>query len=230
MSASEGRQLILKTLKEKSCMKQDVFAKTKKQFNIFKDCLDKLSDEMSREVSKVDERIEIKYRDRGPYAAEIQFAGDTLIFMMHTNVFDFDKSHHIWQSSSVKEDQLRAFCGMINIYNFLSDSFKYNRVNDSGYLVARMFLNKDLHFFVEGKRQLGFLYNDFTSSVLDRKTIESVIESAILYTLDFDLRTPPYNHVSQTSVHAFQQIETESRMRTGKRMGYRFQADDDIIM
>ena len=55
---------------------------------------------------------------------------------------------------------------MINIYNFLADSFKYNRLNDVGYLVGRVFLNKDLHYFVEGKRQLGFLYNDFVNDKL----------------------------------------------------------------
>ena len=45
---------------------------------------------------------------------------------------------------------------MINIYNFLSDSFVYDRERDLGYLVARVFLNKEGHFFVQGKKQLGF--------------------------------------------------------------------------
>jgi len=34
---------------------------------------------------------------------------------------------------------------MISIYNFLSDSFKFNRVNDIGYLIARVFTNKENH-------------------------------------------------------------------------------------
>ena len=51
----------------------------------------------------------------------------------------------------VKEDKMRSFCGVIHVYNFLNDSFKYNRLNDVGNLVARIFVNKDKHFFVEGE-------------------------------------------------------------------------------
>ena len=40
------------------------------------------------------------------------------------------------------QNQLGTFCGIINIYNFLSDSFKYNRESDLGYLVGRIFINK----------------------------------------------------------------------------------------
>ena len=46
--------------------------------------------------------------------------------------------------------QYRTYCGVINMYNFLSDSFKYNRENDLGYLIGRMFINKE-NTFVEGK-------------------------------------------------------------------------------
>ena len=66
---------------------------------------------------------------------------------MHTNTFSFDKSHQIWNSSYVKEDEYKAYCGVINVYNFLSDSFKYNRANDLGYMIGRLFINKEKHFF-----------------------------------------------------------------------------------
>ena len=46
---------------------------------------------------------------------------------------------------------MRSFCGVINIYNFLSQTLlKYNRLNDAGFLIASVFINKDYHFFVEG--------------------------------------------------------------------------------
>src|SRR5574340_1141800 len=57
----------------------------------------------------------------------------------HTNVFEFDTRHLVWKTSYVKEKATRSFCRMINVYNFLPDSFKYNRANDLGYLVARIF-------------------------------------------------------------------------------------------
>jgi hypothetical protein len=79
-------------------------------------------------------------------ACELKAAGDLIIFHMHTNVFKLDQSHSLWKSSYLEEDEMRGYFGLINVYNFLSDSFKFNREGDLGYLVARIFLNKDGHF------------------------------------------------------------------------------------
>lgn len=224
-----ARDLILKTVREKACMKQDVYDNTLEQFRLFKEVMKEIVSGFSEEIQCIDNRIGIEYRDKGKFAAEMKFAGDMLIFQMHTNVFHFDRSHQIWQTSYVKEDPSRAYCGMINIYNFLSDSFKYNRVHDSGYLVARIFINRDKHYFVEGKRQLGYLYNDFVNGEITRDKITSIVESAILFSLDFDLLTPAYDHMKEATVHELQAFQQEMRLRTGKRLGYRFQADDDFV-
>jgi len=142
-------------------------------------------------------------------------------------VFDFPKSHNIWQSSYVKENEMRAYCGMINVYNFLADSFKYNRVNDVGYLVARCFINNELHYFVEGKKRLGILYNDFINETIDNRKIRSLIESTILYSLDFDLLTPPYNSMNEVSVMDIIEVTNAMKIKTGKRLGFKFQSDND---
>ena len=224
-----ARELILKTVREKASMKQDVYQSTLDQFQVFKDVMKEMVAGFQTEVQGIDERIGIEYKDRGKFASELKFAGDTLIFQMHSNVFHFDRTHPIWQTSYVKEDPTKAYCGMINIYNFLADSFRYNRVNDSGYLVARVFINQDLHYFVEGKRQLGFLYNNFVNDQISQEKIASIIESAILFSLDFDLLTPPYDAMKETTVYELSEFQREMRVRTGKRLGYRFQADDDYI-
>ena len=194
------KELILETLKTKACMKQKVFRQTIEIFQNFKSETEKLASELKEEMDKVDKSVLVDFIDKGDYEFHIKFGGDILVFYMHTNVFDFDKSHHIWNSSYVKDDELRAYCGMINIYNFLADSFKYNRLNDVGYLVARLFVNKDLHYFVEGKRQLGFLYNDFINEVINNEKIREIIESSILYSMDFDLLTPSYDTMKEVSV------------------------------
>ena len=148
---------------------------------------------------------------------------------MHTNVFDFEKSHAIWNTSYVKDDKLRAYCGMINVYNFLADSFKYNRLNDIGYLVGRIFLNKDAHYFVEGKKQLGFLYNDFVNEVIDNEKIRKIIESSILYSMDFDLITPHYDAMKIVSVHDVNEATSAMSIKTGKRLGFKFNVDSENI-
>ncbi len=229
MDSEPSTEKIIKTLKNKSVLKQEVFGKTKDVFEQMKESLEKTTADLQKGMKKVKNPVSIKYRTQGAFEAEIKFAGDILIFQMHTNVFNFDKSHSLWKTTYIKEDNMRAYCGMINVYNFLSDSFKFNRINDSGYLVARIFNNKDLHFFVEGKRQLGFLYNDFVKTKLDKKAIKSIIESAILYTLDFDLLTPPYDTMKEVTVQQMAEISESMKIKTGKRLGFKYLADNDPI-
>ncbi|MFH1322113.1 MAG: hypothetical protein ABII90_15865 [Bacteroidota bacterium] len=229
MDKESARKLIIKTLKEKSVMKQDVFQTTDDVFKEFKSTLRKIADDLKKEAETLDKRIVIEYKEKGEFEAELKFAGDILIFYLHTNIFNFDLSHGIYNSSYVQQDNFRSYCGMITIYNFLADSFKYDRVNDIGYMIARIFINKEKHYFIEGKRQLGFLYNNFSDAVVDTKAILSIIESAILYTLDFDLLTPPYNDVKEVTVNEILEATKYMVTSTGKRMGYTFQADHDKI-
>lgn len=223
------RELILKTLKEKSSLKQDVFANTFSVFNSFKSIAKQIATDLQKEAKPIDKRLVIEYKDKGEFEFELRVAGDLLIFMMHTNVFEFDKNHAVWRSSYLKNDFTRSFCGIINVYNFLNDSFKYNRVNDSGYLIGRVFVNKENHYFAEGKRQLGFLYNDFVNTVIDDSHIKNMLESTILYSLEFDLFTPPFDSIKEISVLDMQQATESMQIKTGKRLGFRFQADSDEI-
>jgi hypothetical protein len=222
-------ELILKTLHEQTSLKQDVYDTTLKNFLFFKATTKKLVSELKKDMSTIDKRLVIEYKERGEFEFEIRIAGDLLIFSMHTNVFEFDKSHNIWRSSYIKQDNSLSYCGIINIYNFLHDSFKYNRYNDLGYVIGRVFINKEDHFFLEGKRQLGFLYNDIVHSVIDESAIRNILESTILYCLNFDLYTPPFDSIKEVSVNDIQMATESMQIKTGKRLGFKFQADNDEI-
>ena len=229
MEKKTSRELIIKTLKEKSSMKQDVYSNTLNAFLTLKKTAKQVVLELSKEANAIDKRVIIEYKEKGEFEFELRVAGDLLIFAMHTNIFEFDKGHPVWKSSYIKEDHTRTFCGMINIYNFLNDSFKYSRINDLGYVIGRIFINKENHYFVEGKRQLGFLYNDFVHAVIDEKAIKAMLESPILYCLNFDLYTPPFDAIKEISVQDMQSVSESMQIKTGKRLGFRFQADNDTI-
>lgn len=228
MENQTARELILKTLQEKSVLKQDVYRQTLGVFEMFKNTLKEVANDLSNKIAEIDKRVVIEFRDKGEFELELKIAGDILIFYMHSNVFEFDRSHSIWKTSYVRENEFNSYCGMINVYNFLADSFKYNRVNDLGYLIARIFINRERHYFVEGKRQLGFLYNDFVRSVIDKEKVTAIVESLILYCLAFDLFTPPFDAVKEVTVMELQEA-TSNMQATGKRLGFRFQADTDQL-
>ncbi len=223
---SETRETLYRLVREKAVLKQDVYHNTLHVFSDLKHVLSDTVQDIAKNYGKSDERVDFHYRDRGDFQAEIKIAGDVLIFYMHTNVFQLDSSNSVWKSGYVKENEDNAYVGIINVYNFLADSFKYQRVSDVGYLIARIFVNKENHFFVQGKRQLGFLYNDFINGVLDKSAMEKVVESAILYTLDFDLLAPPYENLQQVTVDEIQSVTTSTNLATGKRMGFRFGLDE----
>ncbi|MDC3260151.1 hypothetical protein OAU66_01195 [bacterium] len=227
MKKKSAKELILDQLKEKSSMKQDVFQKTIQYFELLKEVLAEVAAELKHEMESADHRIDIEYRSIGKYEAELKFAGDILFFHMHSNVFNFDKSHVMHKTSYVKADGLRAYCGMINVYNFLSDSIKYNRFNDSGYLVARLFVNKEEHFFVEGKQQLSVLYNDFMNSKLDKQILKDIVHATVLHTINFDLLTPSYTQQQEITVHEVHQLTNDMKIKTGKRLGFKFEAETD---
>jgi hypothetical protein len=224
-----GKELILEALAEKAGTKQAVFKLTAEMFQQFKQTIKSFAGDLKKQIGKTHPDVDISYLDKGTYEAELKFSGDVLVFSMHTNVFTFDNDHFIHQSNYVEEDRMRAYCGMIQVHNFLSDSFKYNRFKDLGYLVARIFVNKEQHFFVEGKRQLGFLYNDFEQTEMNPAYMQAIIESVMLYAIDFDLLVPPYEQVKELSVAEKIEQLGISQIKTGKRLGFRFEADSDRI-
>jgi hypothetical protein len=224
-----AEELILQTLQEKAVLKQDIFKLTIEVFEQFKLELKQIAANLNEKIRKVDTRVVVEYHERSPFSIYIRTAGDLLVFEMHTNVFLFDSSHKVWNLSYVEEDNSRAYCGMISMYNFLSDSMKYKRTNDVGYLIGRLFVNKERHFLVEGKRQMGFLYNNFPTDELSATRIREVIESAILFCLNFDLLTPPYDAVQEATMGQLNENAEMINSVTAKRLGFRFHNDEESI-
>lgn len=224
--SNNPKAIIVNTLIEKSGMKQEVYEKTFETFCLIKTVLHDLATELNSDLKNNEKRVRLEFRDRGKFEAEIRVAGDILIFSMHSNVFEFDRNHSVWKLPYVQADKLNSYCGMINIYNFLTDSFKYNRNEDLGYLIGRLFVNRENHYFVEGKRQMGFLYNNFGQATVSKDAIRKIIESAILYSLEFDLLVPPYDMVKIASVAQMNTKIENSKLQTGKRLGFKFNSDD----
>jgi len=92
-------------------------------------------------------------------------------------------------------------------------------------MIGRVFINKDKHYFIEGKRELGFIYNNFENHIMDSNSAESLIEAAINYTINFDLLTPPYEQMQEVTVSEMKNTLDAISLKTGKRLGFQFQAD-----
>ncbi len=179
------KEQILSTIKEKAILKQVVYDQTRFTFKLLKKILQDTVNEYNAELRNDDERVLLEFRDRGTFEAELKVAGDLIVFHMHSNVFEFPRNHEIWKDSYYVERPLVTYSGIINFYNFLADSFKYNRADDLGYLIGRMFINKDATFFIEGRQELGFNYPVFDKNNANEENLKTLIESAISYPLSF---------------------------------------------
>ncbi len=226
MGKNNSQKEIVEYLTTKAALKQHVYDLTVEGFHLLKEAIRELSAGINREIPPDDPRLHTEFKDFGKFAAQIRVSGDILVCSMHTNIFEFNREHKIWEIPYVKDDPLNSYCGIINIYNFLSDSFRYKRVNDLGYLVARIFINRNNHYFVEGKRQMGFHYKKFGSLVVSRENMKKIIEKSILYAMQFDLLVPPYDNVKITNVEQMTAKIMRSLQQTGKRLGFQFNADD----
>lgn len=226
--AHDDKQLFDKLI-QKSELKQTVYQSTFDSFNLLKKTIEQMSRNYQTYIKTRKAKFEIPFEvvSRSKFEIELKFGGDILLFMMHTNVFEFSRGHRVMNTSYIKEDKERSYCGVIHVYNFLADSFKYNRLNDVGYLIGRVFINKDKHYFIEGKRELGYLFNNFGQNKLDKEATKTIVGAAIEYTVNFDLLTPPYENVKEVSLHEMVTALDTLSIKTGKRLGFKFQADED---
>jgi hypothetical protein len=226
---NEKKQAIIGTLKEKSLLKQKVFDNTLESFFTVKEILRNLSKDVNSNLSGLDPRIKLEYTDRSNFDAQLKVAGDILLFSMHSNIFQFDREHPAWKTAYIQKNKFNAYSGIINIYNFLADSFRYSRLDDLGYLIARIFINHEKQYFVEGKRQMGMLFTNYGNEEISKDSLQMIIMTAIQYALEFDLLVPPYDTVKIATVGQAEAKIQHSKVITGKRLGFQFNSDDVLI-
>ncbi len=223
--AESQRENIIHMLREKSVMKQDVYRNTHDTFALLKDVVKDIVDDLRSEALKIDRRISVDYRFPSDHEIELKVAGDMLVFYMHSNVFEFDTSHSMFKTGYIKKNPLNSYCGIIYVYNFLADSFKYNRLQDLGYLIARMFVNRESHFFVESKPPMGYKYTNFSEDPVSKEALQEIVYDLIHYAISFDLYTPPTDAVREISLNEILERVQSDKLKTGKRLGFNSQSD-----
>ena len=84
---------ILKKLCLKAATKQAVYRTTKEVFEDLKVVLKEIAEDLDGQLCIIDKHVQVEYKDKGEFEAELRFSGDVLIFHFHSNTFHFDKSH-----------------------------------------------------------------------------------------------------------------------------------------
>lgn len=208
--------LIVEALKDKACLKQKIYRNTLEVFQHMKEIGKALSNALEEQIKGIDKSVIVDFIDKGKFEFHIKFSGDLLMFTMHSNVQTFGEEHLISKSPYVIDDHNRAYFGSIMVYNFMADSIKYNRLNDPGYLIARMLLNVDGHFYIEGVRQLNFLFPDIAVNQVSSELLKIFIESTMLTAIGQDLYAPNIQDIQVVPLGA----KLENRMAGASKVGF----------
>jgi hypothetical protein len=207
-------------LVDKGSLKQKVFDNTLQTLRLFKQASKDLETEINQKLQNIPEaRIRLKFKNITQFQAELKVAGDMLIFFMHSNIFLFDKNHPAWKSSVLKNDPKSGYIGMIYIYNFLADSFKYNRTEDMGLLIRRIFVNKDNLFWLEEVTPQDKVNFYIEPQKVEVQAIRQIVEEAVLFAMNFDLQVLPYQRVNLTTVEEILEAR-KIGAPTGKKVGF----------
>lgn len=217
---SEKLNQILDELDKKASLKQHVYRQTREIFDQFRLKASEIADKLAPTFLEKDPTVEISFLDLGDYEFHLKFSGDTLVFMMHTNVFTFPPEHEVQKYNYIKLNPKNGYFGMIQIYNFLSDSLKYQRLGDVGYLLARVFVNHEKHIFADGRRQLDYIFQDPGKTVASDVAIEKIIEQSMLFCLDFELYVPPIEMLKAINIEEKNAFNNPAGVPTGKRVGF----------
>ncbi len=218
-SPADRLDQIFEGLKQKSSAKQCIYRQTLATFEMLRLVSQELVVELSRRVSSVDSSVVIEYRPINEMEFHIRFSGDLLVFVLHSNIVTFPDDYGPMPTKYVEADFRRRFFGHIMAYNFMADSIKYQRLSDPGYLVGRLLINIDQHYFLEGVQQLELPDNDMSDTPVTDEALRLFVESAMIAAVNNDLIAPPMSDIQKITVK--QKLENQQVSR-GRKVGFSF--------
>ena len=108
----------------------------------------------------------------------------------------------------------------------MSDSFKFNRHNDPGYLLARLLINNEARYIIEGNGRLGALSNKISGGPISEMELNVLIKIALTMAIENDLVAPPFPQVQFITVH--QKNEKTQEMGGGQKIGFRMSFENEV--
>ncbi|MBK7650297.1 MAG: hypothetical protein IPJ20_05445 [Flammeovirgaceae bacterium] len=208
-------------LESKSTAKQITYKNLLAAFSILNKESKRIVNELKKKPGSADEDVTVDFDQINEHEFQVKLAGDLLSFVLHTNVVTFDDEHTVMKTAYVHENEVNRYFGQIMIYNFMSDSVKFNRVNDPGYLIARILINHENRFLVEGDGQLGQLFNNITEKMISEEDLNSIVKLSLAAAIENDLMAPPFPQVRFITL--YQKMEKTQELGAGQKIGFRMQ-------
>ena len=212
---------LVELLSDKAVLKQDVFQQTSDVFDEMK-LITKNIAEKIKDANAIDHnKVQVEFEVINAYEFQLKVGSDIIVFMMKTNVFALPLNHKDINHKYFKKDWKKAYFGQIVVYDFIADSVKFNRVDDVGYLIERIFINIDKHYLVEGLQNISYRHPDVSKNIANTQNLEKLIEEAIYVSIDTDLVSTSYADNFNMTIE--QRMEKRNQV-SGAKVGFQMSA------
>lgn len=206
-------------LESKSAAKQITYKNLLFAFDLLAKESKRIITELKTRIKPGDADVTVDFKVINEHEFNVKLAGDLLVFVLHTNVVTFADDHILMQSAYMKEKEINRYFGQIMIYNFMSDSIKYNRMNDPGYLLARLLINHENRFSIEGEGALGTLCNGISLAPMADSDLNTMVKLSLKVAIENDLMAPPFPDVRFITV--YQKNEKTQELGAGQKIGFK---------
>jgi hypothetical protein len=211
---------IQRLLENKSTAKQITYRNLLNSFEVLAKESKRVALELKKKVKKVgDHDVTVEFTRVNDHEFQVKLAGDLLIFVLHTNIVTFADDHDVMKDAYIREKEINQYFGQIMIYNFMSDSIRFNRVNDPGYLLARLLINHEGRYIVEGEGKLGVVYSQVSPAAITENDLNVLVKLALTLAIENDLMAPPYQQVKFITL--YQKLEKTQELGAGQKIGFR---------
>lgn len=208
---------ILSKLQTTSKLKYNLFENTEILFRDLENICKELSQEIMKE-NKDGKPIPIKVEKINDYEFIFRIGGDVLIFILQSNIVRLPDETYLSKSKYLKEDVTLRYFGQILIYNFLSDTLTFGRLDDPGYLIGRILLNRENKFFLEGDRKIVFNFPELKENPVSKEKMRDLVEQLVVAALENDLLAPAFQDIMVINYH--QKLEHTSSMGNPQKIGF----------
>jgi hypothetical protein len=221
LNSEDPIQFIKHLLESKSTAKQTAYKHICRAFSVLAAEARRIVTELNRRANPADKDVTVEFNVINDHEFDVKLAGDMLIFVMNTNVVTLEESHPIMKEDYIKRNDVNRYFGQVMVYNFMADSLKHNRNNDPGYLLARLMINHENHFFIEGEKELE-IYRSMSEKPISHADLQEVVNIVLKMAIENDLVAPAFTQVKSITVnqkrdHTF---ELGGAHKIGFRMSY----------
>lgn len=151
---------------------------------------------------------------------QFQFGNEVIIALIHPQSINAAGVIQANSEKYIKENALRTICSMVLIYSFRLHALEKSEAESNGFLLARIFINADNHFFVESHQPQPFLWNQIGDNEVKQESVKQILSNCLHLSQQIQLYAPSYSDISVINLSDKDLILENSNSNNAHRLGF----------